>query len=748
MFLNFYYVYALVWGGVLFLYQLGWSELNAPLHPLLLIFFLLSISCSIVLGVKRRKTLHVLNCELPPLHSFLIVSVYIATVACFIQSGSIPALEFLFGSYNYGELLTADGSIFRTVSVVLSILFACYQFERYLDKRKSGDLVSCLSFLLILVLHSSRSPLLICGFVCFLLYVSRKVQSVARINALTFSILALIVGLFVGWLFGVFGNIRSGFEWNDCSLIYEIGFFENHWPEWLPKEFCWAYSYITSPLANLNNSLSLLPKEDAINFIYDFMPMALSKRMPMYVEPCPPLIVPYFNVSTVWSNYVLHLGLPGLFLGFIGQVILLGLVSKAIKKTSFERLGLAFLAECVAFSFFVNSFAYPTMGYPLLIVVAMAVMEKVVLSRKEKSGDDLIESVNKLAASSPKRSHGLDDSAECLFSICVPAHNSVGCIDSLLRSIQGQTCKSWEIILVDDASSDNLIEHMKEQEIIDQARIQLIRLGVNKGPYYARKTAFERATGQYVICVDADDELLSRDALEKLSKVITIYNPDIIQFNGKCGHKDDSCWLDFSESGLKEGINPVDLVREVFVCTALLNNLCFKAIRRQLLTPVDLEGSEGLFMCEDRLECARAIRVMRSFVLYDEPLYYYKHNSDSTTNSLFKEQYCDQQVYVESLIGNYYASELSSEARRTHKRQFLLMWADDMKRMPYKRSLDEVVVCYEHMAKSTFFRNAYREQRCKGQRIDRALLLSLLYNHRLKLAGYLACVLSIVKSHR
>lgn len=141
-------------------------------------------------------------------------------------------------------------------------------------------------------------------------------------------------------------------------------------------------SYLTSPLGNLNYSLNTAIQVDPVNFCYDFLPIMLSKRLPLYEVVEPPLQVPYFNVSSVWSNYYMHLDLMGLFLGYLLQVCMLEVWIKLARGSEYEGLMMAYCSQCVILSFFVNSFAYPTMGYPAILLACICIWKR---SSKRKS---------------------------------------------------------------------------------------------------------------------------------------------------------------------------------------------------------------------------------------------------------------------------------------------------------------------------------------------------------------------------
>lgn len=100
-----------------------------------------------------------------------------------------------------------------------------------------------------------------------------------------------------------------------------------------------------------------------------------------------------------------------------------------------------------------------------------------------------------------------------LVSIITPSFNSAKFIAETIQSVQNQTYQHWEMIIVDDCSSDETVSIIKEIANKD-GRIQLIKLEKNSGTGIARNTALEKATGKFIAFVDADD-LWKPEKLEK-----------------------------------------------------------------------------------------------------------------------------------------------------------------------------------------------------------------------------------------
>ena len=102
---------------------------------------------------------------------------------------------------------------------------------------------------------------------------------------------------------------------------------------------------------------------------------------------------------------------------------------------------------------------------------------------------------------------------EELISIIVPAYNASKYIEKCLNSILSQTYKNFEIIVVNDGSTDNTLDILKKcSEQSDKIKIVAQK---NKGVSAARNNGLEHAKGQYIAFVDADDTL-EQEFLERM----------------------------------------------------------------------------------------------------------------------------------------------------------------------------------------------------------------------------------------
>ncbi|MBE3591911.1 glycosyltransferase [Thermoanaerobacter sp. RKWS2] len=102
-----------------------------------------------------------------------------------------------------------------------------------------------------------------------------------------------------------------------------------------------------------------------------------------------------------------------------------------------------------------------------------------------------------------------------LVSVIVPAYNAEKYIGEAIKSVLSQTYPYFELIIVDDASTDSSVEVVRS---FNDDRIRLIQHDKNRGPGAARNTAIEAAKGEWMAILDADDQWLP-ERLEKLMKI-------------------------------------------------------------------------------------------------------------------------------------------------------------------------------------------------------------------------------------
>ena len=111
-----------------------------------------------------------------------------------------------------------------------------------------------------------------------------------------------------------------------------------------------------------------------------------------------------------------------------------------------------------------------------------------------------------------------------LVSVIMPAYNAEKYIAEAIESVIAQTYTNWELIVVDDCSTDNTEKIVRG---FNDCRIVIIKNDRNSGPAVSRNKAIERAKGEYIAFLDSDDIWMS----EKLNKQVLFMRKNDIGFS-------------------------------------------------------------------------------------------------------------------------------------------------------------------------------------------------------------------------
>lgn len=115
-------------------------------------------------------------------------------------------------------------------------------------------------------------------------------------------------------------------------------------------------------------------------------------------------------------------------------------------------------------------------------------------------------------------------------SVIIPIYNTESYVEEAIRSIQNQTLREIEIIVVNDGSTDKSLEIINNLALSDN-RIFVFTQN-NAGQSVARNSGTSRATGEYLYYMDSDD-ILDKEALEECHKVCKKMNLDFVYFDAE-----------------------------------------------------------------------------------------------------------------------------------------------------------------------------------------------------------------------
>jgi len=161
-------------------------------------------------------------------------------------------------------------------------------------------------------------------------------------------------------------------------------------------------------------------------------------------------------------------------------------------------------------------------------------------------------------------------------SVIIPTYNRASLIGRAIKSVLNQTYQKFEIIIVDDGSTDKTEEIIKS---FKDERVRYIRNEKNKGASAARNIGIRFARGGYIAFQDSDDEWLP-EKLEKQMKVFEITAEKVgVVYSGFWRIKNNKkIYIPSNKITKKEGYIHKEILRENFVTTqvVIIKKKCFK----------------------------------------------------------------------------------------------------------------------------------------------------------------------------
>ena len=258
-----------------------------------------------------------------------------------------------------------------------------------------------------------------------------------------------------------------------------------------------------------------------------------------------------------------------------------------------------------------------------------------------------------------------------LFSVIVTIYNLEEYLEKCIDSILMQTYRNFEIILVDDGSTD------KSREICDNYKKKDSRVVVlhkqNGGLISARVDGLMLANGEYSIFVDGDDWIETNE-LQYISEIINDYYPDMIEFGF---WKEYSDIIDCRHAGVPEGLyqkevlwKEIRTILETKPCffRALENTICCKAVKTDIFRLVENKLCPKITWGEDVIATYSLLHCVEKIYISYRPLYHYverkgsmMHTSrisqipmiEQEMNSIWN-RYClqDSVAYKQSILKN------------------------------------------------------------------------------------------------
>lgn len=271
-------------------------------------------------------------------------------------------------------------------------------------------------------------------------------------------------------------------------------------------------------------------------------------------------------------------------------------------------------------------------------------------------------------------------------SVIVPVYEAEKFLEACIGSVISQEFQDWELLLVDDGSTDASNAICRRCASADP-RIRLIEQA-NRGVSEARNRGLDQASARYVTFLDADDELLP-GALSALYDIATERNADVVMGRIVEGEeKPDGPTGKFHERSVKPRMFCRDMLyRKRYADSSMCARLFPKSL---------FEGTRFYMGKYEDLEILpRLLNHARKMIVTDRPVYFYRDNPSSFINTWSESHRDSVKVTRRIMAGCEGDEELGRAARNRHFRANYNLLFGLMRHRPDDR--DGIAECYEEI---------------------------------------------------
>lgn len=225
---------------------------------------------------------------------------------------------------------------------------------------------------------------------------------------------------------------------------------------------------------------------------------------------------------------------------------------------------------------------------------------------------------------------------EPFLSIIIPVYNAEKYLNECIEALLNQRFKDCEFIFINDGSTDNSINIIKDY-INKDSRIKLLNQK-NKGVSEARNVGILNSSGKYITFVDADD-CIDKYIYKKAYEVLSKNDWDVLIYNIEeemDGHKniinyDFPSQKTFKEEYIKEHIMPI------FIREDKLNSVCNKFYKKSFISSHSIKFPKGIALGEDCIFNINVFNQISKCGYLNYTGYYYREAKNSATRNIHFE---------------------------------------------------------------------------------------------------------------
>lgn len=234
-----------------------------------------------------------------------------------------------------------------------------------------------------------------------------------------------------------------------------------------------------------------------------------------------------------------------------------------------------------------------------------------------------------------------------LFSIVVPVYNAEKYLKNTIESVISQSFTDWQLILVNDGSTDNSLEICKEYRALDNRIITVSQ--ENAGPSAARNNGIAHAVGDYIMFLDSDDEYLP-GAFENVAKKILATGVDVAMSSARIVNVDTNEVIYRADYVLSDDINTIDELCAQISEKRVAPSPWRYAVKREIIQKNEIFFPEGIFLAEDCLWVNTMLGYAKTAAFNTAPFYNYKIHSGSITTTMKYSRLEDLMYVCDSLF--------------------------------------------------------------------------------------------------
>lgn len=239
----------------------------------------------------------------------------------------------------------------------------------------------------------------------------------------------------------------------------------------------------------------------------------------------------------------------------------------------------------------------------------------------------------------------MENNNSCRLSIIVPVYNVEKYIEACIESIRIQTFQDYEVIFVDDGSTDRSAD-ICDEYAADDSRVRVIHK-TNGGVSSARNEGLNIASGEYIYFVDPDDILADKDVLQDMMSFTNDPDIDLIAGRGDefIDGRDLPASADSIESDRRTSASLAEVRTFVFDPLSLLMlNIYSERILR------DIRFDTRLSIGEDILFLTKAVSRAHKAVLYERIIYHRRLRPESASHADYREGFFEEDRLFHQLM--------------------------------------------------------------------------------------------------